>query len=184
MTDKQEQDTPHDRLVEQGMQKIRWAEMHQQLLQRLREQFSQTKPFAGLTIGMCLHVEPKTAVLCAVLQAGGAQVVITGSPGTTKNDVAAALREVGVVVYGRQEDDGTRHQENIRSVLSHEPHLLLDNGADLMATYLANAASGRVIASTEETTTGANRLRVELRDRLLVPTIVINDSPLKLIIEN
>src|SRR6266700_2396587 len=92
MTGKQEQGTPHDQLVEQGFQKIRWAEMHQRLLQRLREQFSETNPFTGLTIGICLHVEPKTAVLCSVLQAGGAKVVITGSPGTTKNDVAAALK--------------------------------------------------------------------------------------------
>jgi adenosylhomocysteinase len=122
--------------------------------------------------------------LCAVLQAGGASVVITGSPGTTKNDVAAALRQAGVVVYGQQEDDSARHQENIRRVLSHDPHLLLDNGADLMATYLAHPGSGRVIASTEETTTGANRLRDELRRVLTVPIIVINDSPLKLIMEN
>ena len=184
MTDHSPQNTPHDQFIEQGRQKIRWAELHQGLLQRLRRQFSDTQPFARMTIGMCLHIEPKTAVLCAVLQAGGARVVITGSPGTTKNDVAAALREAGVVVYGRQEDDGVRHQENIRGVLSHEPHLLLDNGADLMATYLANGSAGRVIASTEETTTGANRLRAELRDKLVVPTIVINDSPLKLIIEN
>ena len=40
------------------------------------------------------------------------------------------------------------------------------------------------IASSEETTTGANRLRDELRGALTVPTIVINDSPLKLIMEN
>src|ERR1700730_5140402 len=184
MTGKQEQGTPHDHLVEQGFQKIRWAELHQRLLQRLREQFSETQPFAGLTIGICLHVEPKTAVLCTVLQAGGANVVITGSPGTTKNDVAAALRQGGVIVYGQQEDNSARHQENIRRVLSHDPHLLLDNGADLMATYLAHAGQGRVIASTEETTTGANRLRDELRSALVVPTIVINDSPLKLIMEN
>src|SRR6202022_1127441 len=123
MTDIQAQGTPHDHLVEQGIQKIRWAELHQQLLQRLRQQFSETKPFAGLTIGMCLHVEPKTAVLCFVLQAGGATVVITGSPGTTKNDVAAALRASGVIVFGRQEDDTTSHQENIRQVLSYHPHL-------------------------------------------------------------
>ncbi|HEU0000983.1 MAG TPA: adenosylhomocysteinase [Ktedonobacteraceae bacterium] len=184
MTDNQAQDTSSNHLVEQGRLKIRWAELHQGLLQRLRKQFSETKPFAGLTIGMCLHVEPKTAVLCTVLQAGGATVVITGSPGTTKDDVAAALRQDGVVVYGQQEDDSVRHQENIRRVLSHDPHLLLDNGADLMAAYLAHPGQGRVIASTEETTTGANRLRDELRDALIVPTIVINDSPLKLIMEN
>src|SRR5260221_532399 len=168
----------------QGIQKIRWAELHQQFLQRLRQQFSETKPFAGLTIGICLHVEPKTAVLCTVLQAGGATVVITGSPGTTKNDVAAALRHAGVIVYGQQEDDLTRHQEHIRQVLSHDPHLLLDNGADLVATYLAHPGRGHVIASTEETTTGANRLRGELRSAVALPIIVINDSPLKLIMEN
>jgi adenosylhomocysteinase len=184
MIDKLGQGPPDDHLVEQGIQKIRWAELHQRLLERLREQFSKTKPFDGLTIGMCLHVEPKTAVLCFVLQAGGSKVVITGSPGTTKNDVAAALKHAGVIVYGRQEDDISRHQENIRQVLSHDPHLLLDNGADLIATYLAHPGGGRVIASTEETTTGANRLRGELRSALSLPIIVINDSPLKLIMEN
>lgn len=183
MTDKPEQHIPQSHLIEQGMQKIRWAQMHQRLLQRLREQFSQTQPFAGLTIGMCLHVEPKTAVLCFVLQAGGANVVITGSPGTTKNDVVAALRSTGVVVFGQQEDDITNHQENIRQVLSYHPHLLLDNGADLVATYLAHPEQGRVLAGTEETTTGANRLRSELPN-VAFPIIVINDSPLKLIIEN
>ncbi len=184
MIDKQRQVLPDNRLLEQGMQKIRWAQLHQRLLLRLREEFSETKPFAGLTIAMCLHVEPKTAVLCFVLQAGGANVVITGSPGTTKNDVAAALQHAGVHVYSRQEDDIIQHQENIRQVMAHDPHLLLDNGADLMAAYLANPGQGRVIASTEETTTGANRLRGELRGSLSLPTIVINDSPLKLIMEN
>jgi adenosylhomocysteinase len=170
--------------VAQGQQKIRWAEAHMRLLQRLREQFRQTLPFAGLTIGMCLHVEPKTAVLCSVLQAGGAQVVITGSPGTTKDDVAAAMRQNGMVVVGQQSDTPGIHLDNIRQVLSHQPTLLLDNGADLVATYLAGAWPRQVIASTEETTTGANRLRGELAGQAPFPIIVINDSPLKLIMEN
>src|SRR5258706_7494858 len=93
MTGKQAQGTPRDHLVEQGIQKIRWAELHQQLLQRLRQQFSETKPFAGLTIGICLHVEPKTAVLCMVLQAGGAKGVVYCSPRTTKNDVGGCLQQ-------------------------------------------------------------------------------------------
>ncbi len=179
----EEQDIPDD-MVAQGMQKIRWAEMHQRLLQRLGIQFSETKPFAGLTIGMCLHVEPKTAVLCSVLQTGGANVVITGSPGTTKNDVVAALRQNGIIVYGEQDDDSAGHQENIERVLSHDPHLFLDNGADLVAMCLTKSGRGRVFAGTEETTTGANRLRGELRSALTFPIIVINDSPLKLIMEN
>src|SRR5258707_11098130 len=184
MTDDRPQDASLDPLVAQGQQKIRWAELHQRLLRRLREQFGEMRPFAGLTIGMCLHVEPKTAVLCSVLQAGGAQVVITGSPGTTKNDVVAALRHAGVIVYGRQEDDSIQHRENIRQVMAHDPHLLLDNGAALVAAYLADPGLRRVIAGTEETPTGANRLRSELSGGVAFPIIVINDSPLKLIIEN
>jgi adenosylhomocysteinase len=184
VTDQPEPGASEDHLLEQGRQKIRWAEAHMRLLQRLREQFRRTQPFAGLTIGMCLHVEPKTAVLCSVLQAGGARVVITGSPGTTKDDVAAAMRVDGIVVLGQQSDTGSIHLEHIRQVLSYEPNLLLDNGADLVATYLAGLAQWRVIASTEETTTGANRLRGELQGQVPFPIIVINDSPLKLIMEN
>lgn len=183
MNDKPAQDAIQVRLAEQGMQKIRWAQFHQRLLQRLQAQFSESKPFAGLTIGMCLHVEPKTAVLCYVLQTGGANVVITGSPGTTKNDVAAALRQAGIIVFGEEGDGIIQHQEHIRQVLSYNPHLLLDNGADLVAAYLSQPGQGRVIAGTEETTTGANRLRGELSG-VRFPIIVINDSPLKLIIEN
>src|SRR5260370_7139400 len=123
MTGKQAHGTPHDHLVEQGIQKIRWAELHQQLLQRLRQQFSETKPFAGLTIGICLHVEPKTAVLCTVLQAGGAEVVITGSPGTTKNDVAAALTPARGLVYGQQADDKAPHLANNPPYLHHASYL-------------------------------------------------------------
>ena len=184
MTDQAAQGAPQDQVVEQGQQKIRWAAAHMRLLQRLGEQFRQTQPFAGLTIGMCLHVEPRTAVLCSVLRAGGAQVVITGSPGTTKDDVAAAMRQDGIVVLGQQSDTGSIHLENIRQVLTYQPTLLLDNGADLVATYLAGARQWQVLASTEETTTGANRLRGELQGQVPFPIIVINDSPLKLIMEN
>ena len=183
MSDSPAPENDQAQLVEQGERKIRWSQMHQRLLSRLQAQFRETQPFAGLTIGMCLHVEPKTAVLCYVLQAGGASVVITGSPGTTKNDVAAALRQHGVTVYGQQDDDMAQHAAHIRQVMLHDPHLLLDNGADLVAAYLDNPGKGRVIAGTEETTTGANRLRADMPG-VPFPIIVINDSPLKLIIEN
>ena len=172
-----------DPLVEMGWRKIWWAELHMRLLRRLRDEFERTQPFAGMTIGMCIHVEPKTAVLCGVLRAGGAQLVITGSPGTTKDDVAAALRSTGVTVLGRESETSAEHLDNIREVLTHQPTLLLDNGADLVATYLEQGGQG-VIAGTEETTTGANRLRADYQGAVPFPIIVINDSPLKLIMEN
>lgn len=171
-------------IVKQGRGKIRWAERHMRLLGLLREQFAETKPFAGLTIGICLHIEPKTAVLCHVLKAGGANVVITGNRGTTQDDVAAALQTAGFAVFGSHDDDSGKHIENIRKVLQHRPHLLLDNGADLVFALLEDVSQSRVFGGTEETTTGANRLREELGGKLLFPVIVINDSPLKLIMEN
>ena len=157
-----------DPLVEMGWRKIWWAERHMRLLRRLRDEFERTQPFAGMTIGMCIHVEPKTAVLCTVLRAGGAKLVITGSPGTTKDDVAAALRSIDVTVLGRESETSAEHLDNIRDVLTHQPTLLLDNGADLVATYLEQGGQG-VIAGTEETTTGANRLRADYQGAVPLP---------------
>ncbi|MFY9558130.1 MAG: adenosylhomocysteinase, partial [Blastocatellia bacterium] len=171
-------------IAKQGNAKILWAERHLRLLARLREEFAASRPFADLMIGVCLHIEPKSAVLCRVLQAGGAEVVITGSPGTTQDDVVVALRRAGFAVFGCRDDKIEEHQENIRQVLQRRPHLLLDNGADLVFGQLDEPGQSRVIGGTEETTTGANRLREQLQRKLPFPVIVINDSPLKLIMEN
>jgi adenosylhomocysteinase len=135
-----------------------------------------------MTIGICLHIEPKTAVLATALTSGGASIAITGSPGTTQNDVADWLASQGIEVHGRREDGLAEHRLNLAGVLERRPHLLLDNGADLVALLLEQGRE--VIGATEETTTGANRLREELSGRVSFPVIVINDSPLKSIVEN
>ena len=58
----------------------------------IRKRFGEERPFSGLTIGMALHVEAKTAVLVETLAAGGAEVHITGcNPLSTQDDVSAAL---------------------------------------------------------------------------------------------
>lgn len=106
-----------------------------------------------------------------------------GKPGTTQDDVVAALRESGVSVYGCRADRVEAHAGNIRSVLSHRPHLLLDNGASLAQTLLEGSEAHNVIGGTEETTTGANLLREAMPGKVGFPVIVINDSPLKLIME-
>ncbi len=162
--------------------RISWARAHMPILNALSSELSERRPFSGLTIGICLHIEPKTAVLCSTLQAGGAELALTGSPGTTRNDVADALRQSGVEVFGRREDGKAEHADNLERVLEHKPSLLLDNGADLAA--LALSQHMMVLGGTEETTTGANRLREEFGGQVEFPVIVINDSPLKSIVEN
>jgi adenosylhomocysteinase len=173
-----------DETIVKGNKSIQWAQLNMGLLRNLTDSFLQTKPFQGLTIGICLHVEPKTAVLCKALKAGGATVVITGSPGTTKDDVAAALKEDGIMVYGKRDDGRLEHERNIHSVLQHKPQLLMDNGADLTRTLIQHYKVEGLIGCTEETTTGANLLREDLKGQFPVPIIVINDSPLKKVIEN
>ena len=164
------------------MERVAWARAHMPLLRELEAELARTRPFAGMTIGICLHVEPKTAVLATALAQGGASVAITGSPGTTQNDVADWLASQGFEVHGRREDGLLEHRQNLSRVMERRPELLLDNGADLVSLLLEQG--GKAIGATEETTTGANRLREELPGRVSFPVIVINDSPLKSIVEN
>ena len=48
-------------LAESGMRKIEWVRRNCPLLSMLKEEFSQTKPFAGKKIALSIHLEAKTA---------------------------------------------------------------------------------------------------------------------------
>lgn len=117
---------------------VDWIWSHLKILQYLESIFSeQKKPFAGIRIGICLHIEPKTAGLIRVLLAGGAEIAITGSPGTTQNHIARYLAKIfSVQVYGSQQDQRSEHINNIQQVVAFNPHLILDNGADLFTALL------------------------------------------------
>ena len=79
-------------LAESGEQKIEWVRRNCDLLRMLEEEFSQSKPFAGKKVTLSVHLEAKTAYLCKVLAAGGAEMYVTGSnPLSTQDDVAAAV---------------------------------------------------------------------------------------------
>ncbi len=169
-------------LRDRGAARVEWIRSRMPLLAAVREDFAASTPFAGITVGMSLHIEPKTAVLLETLAAGGADVVATGNHGSTQDDVVAFLRESGMTVFGSRDDSLEQHHRNVRSVAQARPQLLLDNGADL-AALVADDSDG-IIGGTEETTSGGLRLRGELAGSIRFPVIVINDSPLKAIGEN
>ena len=171
-------------LLERGAARITWIRSRMPLLAATREDFTVRRPFAGLRLGMSLHVEPKTAVLLEVLAAGGAEIVATGNHGSTQDDVVAYLRNLGMTVFGRRDDTLDEHHANVAAVVDARPELVLDNGADLVAGIVAAGAAAGVVGGTEETTSGGIRLRGELAGRVPFPSIVINDSPLKAIGEN
>lgn len=154
-----------------------WAEAHMPLTRAAVHELAPV--FRGLRISMCLHVEPKTAVLVRLLAAAGADISLTGSPGTTRDDTVDDLRRAGVAVHAARDDAAPR----VTDVLAHDPHLILDNGGDLFLAILDGYPTPSLIGGTEETTTGGILLR-RRADPVRHPVIVINDSPLKLLVEN
>ena len=165
-----------------------WVRQRMPVLRGIKEDFTRTRPFDGLRIGICLHVEAKTGVWLEALTAGGAEIAITGSPGTTQDEVAAALvAEYGIQVFARKSETYDRHLDYAARVLATGPGLLVDNGADLHTLTFADpdfaGLKSNIIGATEETTTGGFRLREEITGHTF-PTIVINDSRAKRIIEN
>ncbi|HEY2266168.1 MAG TPA: adenosylhomocysteinase, partial [Streptosporangiaceae bacterium] len=162
--------------------RIDWVREHCRLLQAISAEFTRTRPFDGLTIGTGIHLEAKTVALLLTLRDGGARLVSTGNLNTTQPDAVARLRDEGVTVVGEPTKDARVHASYQDEVLAAEPDLILDNGGDLFTRYLDRPYEG-LVGGTEETTSG--RMRLEpLRDRLRLPVLVINDSPIKQFAEN
>jgi adenosylhomocysteinase len=152
------------------------------LMQAIGREFEETQPFRGIRIGVSLHLEVKTAVLLLTLRRGGAEVVAVGNYGTSQDDIVVLLRENGIDARGSGSDTREEHLAAVQSVVESDPDLLLDNGADLLK--LAIDLEVPILGATEETTSGHMRLTTELAALVQVPVIVINDSPLKAIVEN
>ena len=91
-------------LADEGIRKIKWVQKHMPVLEHIKKQFEEEKPFEGITIGSCLHLEPKTVNLGLTLKAGGAEVAMTGcNPLSTHDDAAAGAAALGLHIYGWRE---------------------------------------------------------------------------------
>ncbi len=162
--------------------RIEWVGQSCALLAQLSEEFKASQPFAGLTIGTGIHLEPKTVALLMTLKAGGARVVASGNLSSTQPESVEFLRANNITVHAEHTLDSEVHTELLKKVLAEKPKLLLDNGGDLFSLYLDAPYEG-LLGGTEETTSG--RMRLEpLRDQLKMPILVINDSPIKQFGEN
>ena len=172
-----------------GMLKIEWAAQYMPVLAAIRKQFEKEKPFAGMTIGMALHVEAKTANLVTTLAAGGAVVHITGcNPLSTQDDVAEALNTVkNVHCYAKRACTVEEYYEAINKVLDAQPVITIDDGMDLIH-YIHTKRRDlikKVIGGCEETTTGIHRLRsMAAEGKLEFPVVAVNDTPMKRFFDN
>ena len=162
--------------------RIDWVGSQCRLLSRIADEFDETQPFKGLTIGTGIHIEPKTVALLLTLKRGGARVISTGNLNTTQPESVAYLNAHGVEAIGEPTQHDSVRNEYLDEILDAKPDLILDNGGDMFMRWLERPYDG-LRGGTEETTSGRIRL-VPLRERLNLPILVINDSPIKQFAEN
>ena len=180
-------------LYPSGENKIEWVRRNMPLLNGIRADFEKEQPFAGLTVGLSVHMEAKTAYLCRVLQAGGANMIVTGSnPLSTQDDVAAALahgngESAPMHVYALHGCTAEEYAQNIDRVLSHRPDILIDDGSDLVSAVMERhpELKDHILGGCEETTTGVIRLKaMEKAGVLPFPMMDVNDADCKHLFDN
>ena len=175
-------------LAPSGDDKIEWVRRHMPLLRSIQAQFEKDQPFKGLKIALSVHLEAKTAYLCRVLAAGGAEMHITGSnPLSTQDDVAAALAAGGLNVYAFHGADAALYNECIEMVVKAEPDIIIDDGGDIL-NMIHNKypeLEKKLYGGCEETTTGIVRLRAMEKDgQLKFPMFDVNDANCKHLFDN
>ena len=175
-------------LAPSGEKKIRWAKQYMPVLRLLEEKYRKEQPLAGTVISACLHLEAKTACLLILLKDLGAKVTAAGSnPLSTQDDICAALVENGVSVFSRHGMTTEEYFVNVRSALSVKPNIIVDDGADLVATVhseMRDLLPG-IRGGSEETTSGVKRLKSMANGGVLAfPMISVNDAHSKYLFDN
>jgi adenosylhomocysteinase len=172
-----------------GRLRMEWAEQEMPVLRGIRDRFKDERPLSGVRVSACLHVTTETANLMHTLQVGGADVVLTASnPLSTQDDVAAALvSHFEIPVFAVNGEDNETYYKHIHAALDHEPHVTMDDGADLVSTLHKERRDllQNVLGGTEETTTGVIRLRAMAKDGALkFPVVAVNDALTKHLFDN
>lgn len=175
-------------LAKEGIRKIEWVQRHMPVLEHIKKEYEKTQPFKGITIGSCLHLEPKTINLGLTLQAGGAEVAMTGcNPLSTHDDAVAGAADLGLNIYGWRDQDDEEYYQTINMVLDHKPDVIIDDGAD-MIMVLHNERTDvlkHIKGACEETTTGVHRLEAMHKDGALkFPVVAVNDAYTKYLFDN
>ena len=176
-------------LAAAGKKRIEWAQRNMPVLAQIRARFEKEQPFAGIRIAACMHVTTETATLMLALKAGGAELALCASnPLSTQDDTAAALvEEFGLSIFARNAVDRDGYYRHINAALDIKPHLVFDDGCDLVNTLHTSRTEliDGIIGGCEETTTGVIRLSQMTKDGALkFPMIAVNDTDTKHMFDN
>jgi adenosylhomocysteinase len=175
-------------LADDGRRRIAWAAREMPVLDLIRQRFEEEKPLEGVRIVACVHVTTETANLAYALRAGGADAAICASnPLSTQDDVTAALVSDGFQVFAIKGEDEDTYYKHIYQALEHKPHIVIDDGADVVSTIHKEKQelAADMLGATEETTTGVIRMRAMEREGILkFPVVAVNDSDTKHFFDN
>lgn len=173
-------------LADRGQYRIAWATRNMPVLRQITAEFAASRPFEGRRIAAALHITPETAVLMRALQAGGAQIALCASnPLSTRDDICAALVVDGMDVFAFHGEDLPTYNRHIEQTLATDPHLVMDDGADLIVALHTRPNRGSTYLGIEETTTGVTRVRaMAANGDLAFPVIAVNDTPTKHLFDN
>ncbi len=168
-------------LADRGKRHIEWAFQAMCVLQAARKHFIKTQPFAGIRIAGCLNVTAETANLMMTLRDGGASLALCAANSlSTQDDVAASLvKDYGIAVFAIRGEDPQAAASHIDAVLALKPHLTMDDGCHLIGTLHTSSTQAleTVIGGTEETTTGAMRVRrMAIDQKLRYPVVALSDA--------
>jgi len=182
-------DVANAALAAEGKKRIEWAERNMPVLAQIKSRFEKEQPFAGVRIAACMHVTTETANLMRALKAGGAELALCASnPLSTQDDTAAALvHEFGINVFAHNSIDRDGYYRHINAALDIKPHLVFDDGCDLVNTLHTTRTEliDGIIGGCEETTTGVIRLSQMTKDGALkFPMIAVNDTDTKHMFDN
>lgn len=175
-------------LAPEGHRRMEWAWEYMPVLRLIKEREEKTQPLSGMVIGVCLHLEAKTACLLKVLRDLGATVAAAGSnPLSTQDPVCAALVEHGVHVFSRRGMSAAEYEENMAEMLDWNPQIIIDDGGDVVSMVIEKRRDliPNLLGGCEETTTGVKRLRAMEKDGVLpFPMLAVNDAQSKFLFDN
>ncbi|WP_061963762.1 adenosylhomocysteinase [Demequina aurantiaca] len=162
--------------------RVDFAGAHMPVTRALAAELAAAEIVSGLSVGVCLTLEPKTAQLALHLAAAGAEVAVYAHPDEIDPEVASVLRERGIPVDGDVSLSGEEEREAALGFLRRGFDVLVDDGSHLVRLAHQDAPDevARWIGVSEETTSGLTPLReMSAAGILQTPVIAVNDAATK-----
>jgi adenosylhomocysteinase len=159
------------------------------VLQGIRKHIIKAQPYANLRIAACLHITPEAANLLVTLRDGGANLMLcAASPNSTHDDVAASIaRDYNIPVYGICGESQEVFDVHLRTVIAHQPQIVIDDGCALTATLHEKhpEALPEILGGTEESPSGVARMRAAAKEALLgFPVVAVSEAFTKQLFDN